>query len=85
MSKGEVHRTVTLSIDKVIAVYFAVVSGNGNTTKKRLQCSGKSPKMCGWKIYVICFYQLFRQSCSNAPANTSYSSTLLRIISWSLQ
>ena len=46
---------------------------------------GKSPKMCGRKIYVICLVQLFRQSCFNAPANTSYSFTLLRIISWSLQ
>ncbi len=26
-----------------------------------------------------------RESCFNAPANTSYSFTLLRIISWSLQ
>ncbi len=42
--------------------------------------------MCGWKIYVIYYlYQLFRKSCFNAPANTSYSYTLLRIISWSLQ
>ncbi len=24
---------------------------------------GKSPKMCGRKIYVICLVQLFRQSC----------------------
>ena len=46
---------------------------------------GKSPKMCGRKIYVICLVQLFRQSCFNAPANTSYSFTLLRIILWSLQ
>jgi hypothetical protein len=46
---------------------------------------GKSPKMCGRKIYVICLVQLFRQSCFNAPANTSYSFTLSCIISWSLQ
>ena len=46
---------------------------------------GKSPKMCWRKIYVICLVQLFRQSCFNAPANTSYSFSLLRIISWSLQ
>ncbi len=37
------------------------------------------------KIYVICLVQLFRQSCFNAPANTSYSFTLSCIISWSLQ
>ncbi len=46
---------------------------------------GKSPKMCGWKICVICYISYFASLVLALLPNTSYSFTLLRIIAWSLQ
>jgi hypothetical protein len=41
---------------------------------------GKSPKLCGWKIYVICHTSYFASLVLALLLNTSRSFTLLRII-----
>ena len=41
---------------------------------------GKSPKLCGWKIYVICHTSYFASLVLALLLNTSHSFTLLHII-----
>ena len=41
---------------------------------------GKSPKLCGWKIYVICHSSYFASPVLTLLLNTSRSLLLLRII-----
>ncbi len=41
---------------------------------------GKSPKLCGWKIYIICHTSYFASLVLALLLNTSRSFTLLRII-----